>query len=121
MELKVESEKVLEAAKQHPDVKRALKTMFSEAFEENRDKHFDLSPLGDSNGFLFSNLTAKAIGLGDKYFLKVADVFTMHPGLHKKSFYLHGGLINWELRSTPPDNSYYLLIPTRKDCKESGE
>ncbi|KKK98045.1 hypothetical protein LCGC14_2646710, partial [marine sediment metagenome] len=107
--------------KQCPDVRKALKTMFPEAFEENKDKHFDLSPLGDSNGFIFPDSIAKAAGFEDKYFLKVADLSGSDLELHQKAFYLHGSLTSWELRPMSPSNYSYLLIPTPKHCKESGE
>ncbi len=110
MELKVESELVLKAAKESPrdDVRKALKTIFPRAFED--DKYFDLSSLGDPDGVLFSNKEAQAVGFGDRFFLKVAHLRdAMYSELHQKSFFVAGGEVNWELR---PMGFNYLLIPT---------
>ena len=112
MELKVESENVLALAKKHPKWKADLKELFPKAFKN--DKYFNLSSLGDANGFIFSFGETKAAGFESRYFLKVAHLSpnSTNSELNKKAFYLSGIGINLELR---PIDSNYLLIPTRKD------
>ena len=110
MELKIESEKVLALAKKHPERRDDLSELFPEAFKN--DKYFDLSSLGDANGFIFSFGEAKAAGFESRYFLKVANMLSMNPELYQKAFFLSGIGVNLELRPIDPD---YLLIPTRKD------
>ncbi|KKN37429.1 hypothetical protein LCGC14_0763780 [marine sediment metagenome] len=112
MELKIESEKVLALAKKRPGWRAGLKELIPKAFES--DKYFNLSSLGDSDGFLFSLDEAKAAGFESRYFLKVAHLFpsSTNSELNEKAFYLGGLDNNLELR---PIGSDYLLIPTRKD------
>jgi hypothetical protein len=55
MELKVQSEKVLEAAKFYPDAERVLKTLFPEAFKKDNSVNVD-------NSFIAAYMTPRSWG-----------------------------------------------------------
>ncbi|HDZ14869.1 hypothetical protein LCGC14_1109550 [marine sediment metagenome] len=110
MELKVESELVLKAAKESPrdDVRKALKTIFPGVFETDK-KYFNLNILNGVNGLLFAEAKVHAAGFDTKHFMAVRCDGNM-AGM---AFVLDTAY-NWEFREWA-SGYYHLLIPTRKD------
>lgn len=103
-ELKIKKERVLEAAEGCADVKRVMKKLFPEAFED--DKYFDLWKLNDGRLGLVSNEAARAAGFTGNAFMQVM-VEGPNAG---KSFWV-GKECNWEWK----DHGTHLeLIPTKK-------
>jgi hypothetical protein len=88
MELKVQSEKVLEAAKSCPDWERLLKTLFPEAFKK-ADLEITENNIGDFLGA------------------------TIDPPFRGKGFWL-SPRCNWEIVNHPLYLGYQYLIPTLK-------
>lgn len=104
MELKVESEKVLEAAKQCPDVKRALKTMFPKAFES--DKSLNLGLMRGEHEYLFSKAACQEANVERNII-----VIRSNGEYEDRAFYLESDY-DWEIKE---DNlGQTCLIPTRK-------
>ena len=107
MELKVTKEKVLEAAKDCKDAERVLKTLFPEAFEDN--KYFDLHPL-DENTLLFDNDKGRACGFSDGAFMQIrSNGEYAYKGFYLSLFY------NWSI--VEDSEHLQVLVPTKKEVK----
>lgn len=102
-DLKITKEKVLEAASKCSIAKETLKTLFPEAFKENR--HFNLSKLPSRP---FSYDASLEAGFKDNGFLQVRATGA-NAGI---GFFLDNAY-DWEM-VIDNDNGCYCLIPKRK-------
>lgn len=106
MSLTIDKSKVLEAAKDCPEAKKVLQTLFPEVFEE--DKYFNLYHLIGRYSLVFSYTQAVAAGFRNNSFFQLRDA----GEFRNKAFYLDDINYNWELKK----DSYgkLVLIPTKK-------
>lgn len=110
MELKIEKERVLEAAETCYDVEKALKILFPEVFEGD-NRYFDLRKLAiGEKDLLFDLEKSKKAGFQNNCFMQVRS-----SGQYENiAFFLHHDY-NWELNEISRNGT--CLIPTRKRIK----
>lgn len=104
--LTVNSDKIIQAAKQCPEAAKVLKTIFPEAF---KDEGFDIRKLvlEGSCANLFTNEKAVAAGFDDNQFMQLRT-----DGPHAgKGFWLNNKY-NWEIKAY---GDILTLVPSRKD------
>lgn len=108
MELKIDSEKVKQAANSCPEAKRILEILFPGQTAPGDD--FNLRALTPSQGgvYLFTLDKARKAGFNNESFMQVRS----NGEYAGKAFFLDCGSYSWELK-TDKDGSM-VLIPRRK-------
>lgn len=109
-ELKITKEKVLEAAAKCSTAKETLKTLFPEAFDDQ--KYFNLNSLvlDGFNEILITKEKCKKIDFLNKQGTPLLQV-RMHGKYSYKGFYLDDE-VNWEILTD--HYGYKVLVPTKK-------